>query len=625
MFIDVATAQALFDEAERQGSAARDGKLLPCDTQMPVDAACLDGFVDAFVGHAFRRPLTDAEHARYVSLFKVGANNGDAASGVELVVEATLLSPLFLYKIYWGDGTSDGMATPLTASERASRLSYLMSGGPPDAELFDAVAHGKFLSDDDVVLQAHRLMMAPTFIDVVQRFHEQWLGLDDFANFAALGLDAGVATSMRHETELFIEDVFSHGRLFSDLLSEPLGFVDANLAPIYGLNEPDSTFVHVSLPKSRYFGLLTQASTMAHFRNPSQRGDFVLERLMCSAFPPHPPGIDTSVTQQPGETRRDAWAKIQASASCASCHSPIDSLGFGFEHFDSSGYSDVDVFGGKPIDASGVLPEPGMSGQSFTGVGELSALLIQSPAVSECMTRTWLSYALQRSVSDSDECAVQAATAAFVAAKLDIGELLVALTTTTPFRMRDAFQFHADTPPGPSGISVTTTLERRKLLLDFNLDELIVFTKIAPQADIPVFAEHATAIRSLEQQIRKIHDLSRQMADSRLAWLKLAVPCLAVLASSSARSAAAEPRAFQSTCTNAWRRRLRPTISSGSCARQTVPCGKPRWNRRFRVSTRCRASSLRPISQLRARARTAMPSAARSWTARCGAFRSLAR
>lgn len=493
----------LLAEAERQGVAARDGKLLPCDVTKPVDGACATAFVDAFVGQAFRRPLTDAERSRYVGLFKLGSGKGDMAAGVELVVEAALLSPLFLHKIYLGVGGASVGLTSLTAFEVAGRLSYLLAGGPPDAGLLDAAARGDLLTDAGIEAEARRLMKTPRFDDAVVHFHSQWLGLDELQQMLSPSFTPDLLSSMRTETERFVVDVFQGDRTLTTLLESHTGFVDARLAPRYGVAVPAQDFAAIELDPKRYFGVLTRASTLTRFSDPTYRGKFVRERLLCGLIPPPPPQIPKQIEVLPNQTRRQAWEQHRSDPSCAGCHQLMDPIGFGFENFDELGlYRTTDH--GLPVDASGTLAQAGDLDGNFNGVGELASRLSQSASVGKCLARTWLSYAVQRRSETSDDCAVDAAYSAFANAKLDLGELLVALIKSSQFRAREALFLPEVAPPQPVSGSVDTVPQRRKLLLDFARGESMWLIQGVPKDDHILLEQYLTMLRDLEVQVSQV-------------------------------------------------------------------------------------------------------------------------
>jgi hypothetical protein len=70
--------------------------LVPCKTEQ---SGCGARFVRSFGPRAFRRPLTENEAGRYTALFET---QKDAIAGAQLVIEAMLQSPNFLF---WLDDT----------------------------------------------------------------------------------------------------------------------------------------------------------------------------------------------------------------------------------------------------------------------------------------------------------------------------------------------------------------------------------------------------------------------------------------------------------------------------------------------------------------------------------------
>jgi len=478
MDLGAAKVEQLFSEAELQGSAARDGKLLPCSINEPVDGACAQAFVDSFVGRVFRRPLSDAESSRYVNLFKAGSGSGDMASGVELVVEAALMSPLFLHKIYLGAQTPPVPLTPLTSFEVAARLSFLLTGAPPDAALWEAAVNRELLSDAGIETSARRLLASPAFRGAVQHFHEQWLGLDEIERFAPADWPPGQLAPLRIETENFVDSVFDGQRRLPDLLNTP--------------TQP-----------MRPAGILTQQSTLVRFNNPTQRGRFVRERLLCDVVPPPPPQIPKTIEVAADQTRRQAWEQHVTDPSCASCHRLMDPIGFGFENFDAQGLYQV-TDNGLPVDASGQVVDSDGSSEGFVGTAELATLLGDSPKVGKCLARTWLGYALQRATDAVDDCVVDSVYDRFASADLDMGELLVAIVKNPRFRSRDPYPVPAVPEPAFTPGPIEPLAARRKLVLDFAVAEARWLEALVPAEGKQVVDHYLSSLRDLEVQLTQI-------------------------------------------------------------------------------------------------------------------------
>src|SRR5690606_24604240 len=118
--------------------------------------------------------------------------------------------------------------------------------------------------------------------------------------------------------------------------------------------------------------------------------------------PPDVPELDDEKRKLTG-TLREQMQQHSRSPSCASCHSRMDPIGFGFENFNAIGaWRDKD--GEAAIDASGQLA----SGDTFASPVELSALLAEKRAdeFRRCLSEKMLTYALGRGVEYYDRPAV---------------------------------------------------------------------------------------------------------------------------------------------------------------------------------------------------------------------------
>src|SRR5262249_37313674 len=138
-----------WEVADSAVQAHRDRLLGACDPSVDGAAACRAAFFDGFVVRALRRPPTSAERARYDALFdQAAALGGDFDESLRATTAAILQSPGFLYR------TEIGSAGHLDNYEIASRLSFFLTGLPPDDELLAAAAGARF----DARAQAARLL-----------------------------------------------------------------------------------------------------------------------------------------------------------------------------------------------------------------------------------------------------------------------------------------------------------------------------------------------------------------------------------------------------------------------------------------------------------------------------------
>ena len=103
-----------------------------------------------------RGPLSKDEVARYCGISTtVAAAGGNFEEALRHIFEAMLQSPRFLYRIERQHGGDS--AQPADPYELASRLSYILWGGPPDDELLTAAEKGQ-LDRAGVEAQAKRML-----------------------------------------------------------------------------------------------------------------------------------------------------------------------------------------------------------------------------------------------------------------------------------------------------------------------------------------------------------------------------------------------------------------------------------------------------------------------------------
>src|SRR5258706_5415967 len=195
---------------------AHDAQLLAALAPEAADAATRKAnFVRDFGLRAFRRPLTDADVARYSALFDNAASligSGDAfVDGVELTLRALLQSPNFLYRLETSTSVVGGRV-PLSDYEIASRLSYGLTGSMPDDGLFTAAAAGKLRAAADVAAEAQRLIDSPDGRTTTLAFHAQLLHLAGYdqlqkAPATAPAFTAALVPALKQEALALVQNV----------------------------------------------------------------------------------------------------------------------------------------------------------------------------------------------------------------------------------------------------------------------------------------------------------------------------------------------------------------------------------------------------------------------------------
>jgi hypothetical protein len=430
--------------AAAKGNLAR---LTPCAATSLSDAACAANLVKDFGRSAFRRPLSDAEHARYLELFQLGTAKRDSALGVEVLVEAMLQSPHFLYRSELGQAPSEGQVR-LTEHELAALLSYTFVGGPPDAELAALADASTLSAPGTLAAQARRLLAEPAARPTLWEFYRELFEVTSLA-------DAPKDPSVFPEFEAARADLEASARAFVEhalfegdsrlgtLLTSTQAFVNQGLSPFFGVGSSSKTLELQTPPDGQHPGILAHPAVLSVLAartrtSPVNRGRFVRQKLLCERIPDPPAGVDTQLpTPEPGLTARQQLDQKTSGQPCATCHAQMNPLGFGFEKLDGIGrFRSTD--NGQPIDDSGSLSGTRDIDGPFQGLGELSQKLSTSAQVQECLSVQAYRYVFGRGESADDACAIAQVRDHFTSAGLNLQELYLAIVATESFGSRKA-------------------------------------------------------------------------------------------------------------------------------------------------------------------------------------------
>src|SRR4051794_36843460 len=170
-----------------------------------------------FARRAYRRPVAEEEVTRLLRFVELAIKNGDTPErGMQLAVQATLVSPHFLFRVertQRARGTVDSF--PITEYELVSRLSYFLWSSMPDEELFRLA--GASALRKHLEAQVRRMLRDPRARALTENFAGQWL---QTRNLRTMTPDPGVypnfdeplRTAMARETELFFEAIVKEDR-----------------------------------------------------------------------------------------------------------------------------------------------------------------------------------------------------------------------------------------------------------------------------------------------------------------------------------------------------------------------------------------------------------------------------
>jgi hypothetical protein len=378
--------------------------------------------LEGFMPRAFRRPVADEQLERYLAFFDRAEGRGEPfEQAVKLALTAVLVSPHFLYRNEFGP--VDGEYR-LDDYQVASRLSYFLWMSMPDEALFALAAAGRLHEPGVLSAEVDRMLADPRARAFTSAFTGQWLGFDslgrgvmpDEARFPEFTPE--LCEAMKQETVLAFESLLRRNGSLLELIDARETWLNEPLARHYGIEGVRGKEMRpVPLDDPNRGGLLGMASVLTVTSGPTRtspvvRGKWVLETLLGEKTPEPPAdagSLDPEAGESRGKTLREELLQHRRNASCASCHSKIDPIGFGLENFDAIGRFRT-LEAGRPVDNTGELP----GGAAFRGPAELKQVLLtrRRDQFVRNVTERLLSFALGRKLELFDEPALARITAA---------------------------------------------------------------------------------------------------------------------------------------------------------------------------------------------------------------------
>ena len=411
------------------------------------ERACASKILARMARLAYRRPVTKADVQTLLEFFDSGRRDGTSFdSGIQYALERMLVDPDFLLRVHRAPAVAGTYR--LSDLDVASRLSFFLWSSIPDERLLTLAERGQLTNPSTLDKEVRRMLADPRATEaLVNDFAAQWLNLrrveevvvdpDRYPNY-----DESLLQAFKRETEMFVASTLSEDRAVADLLDANYTFVNERLARHYGIpGIYGSRFRRITLPNhEQRGGLLAQGALLATTSYPDRtspvlRGKWLLNNIFDLPIPPPPPGVDTNLVNKPGATpasMRERLAQHRQSASCNSCHSVIDPLGFALENFDViGGWRTVDE-SGKAVDASGATS----SGAKVDGLAGLRKLLLSEPEqFPRTVTEKLLAYALGRRLEYNDRPAVRQIVRDAAAQDYRWSSLIVGIVKSPPFLM----------------------------------------------------------------------------------------------------------------------------------------------------------------------------------------------
>ncbi len=364
------------------------------DIAVSDSEASAEKLLTLWIDRAWRRPTTKAEREPFVKFYReLRTQEFSFDDALRAAFQSVLMSGPFRYL------SSATDASPSTRQYMlASRLSFMLIGAPPDAELLALAAAGKLREPAVLDAQVDRLLADPRSKAFIEPFVMQWLELDQPITIVSAHINKQdfrfarhLKASMREETIAYIARIIADNRPASELVDSNWTMMNDILAIHYGYPALDGGMLRkVELRKDdpRGGGILGHAGIQSMLTWMGDnwviyRGAWTLRHVLNHPPPPPPlevPELNPSEGGNKGKPFRELLKQHQEDVNCAVCHRHMDPVGFAFQNFDISGrWRDVEhesyyraeldgkiawkgVGNTRPVDAAGNLPR----GEQFT-------------------------------------------------------------------------------------------------------------------------------------------------------------------------------------------------------------------------------------------------------------------
>jgi len=348
---------------------------------------------------------SDDELITVYSVVNSLTSNFPAVKRVQIVIEAMLQSPYFLYRVELSPA-----GTRLSGYELASRLSLLLRNTTPDDALLDAAAGGQLDSEQGLVAVATQMLSNTAATEVLEAFHTELFGLHRYGSILKNTTLFPTYSEALNETllqadQLFFQHVFENGGGLRAILTSNVAYVNQATAGFYGISAPSAELMQVTLDGSRP-GFLTRLGFLAYnatLRDPDpiHRGVDINNRILCNTLEPPAGEIPPLPEFVPGQTNRERVEAHTGEGFCGGCHAQIiNPLGFALEGFDAMGQA-RSTDNGKPVNTTGEYAfSDGV--KTFTGIADLAALLGESQQAHGCYAANLSEYALARDLAGGD-------------------------------------------------------------------------------------------------------------------------------------------------------------------------------------------------------------------------------
>ncbi len=446
-------------EVERALTNASRNRVFTCYPETAQEEeACAEEIIGSLAARAFRRPLTEREMVERLAYYRAAEGDG-FENGIRAAIIGILASPHFLFRTDDANPLSAGTQMPGTDAadaesvfrlddiELASRLAFFLWSSLPDEELLTLAGENRLSDPAELEQQVRRMLADARAETLAANFAYQWLHLGrmesirpDPAKYPDASGRLDPRPEFLREIELFVDSIFREDRSVLDLLRADHTFVNERLAWRYGIDGVRGNhFRRVALEDSTRWGLLGKgalllASSYPNRTSPVLRGEYLMRNILGVPPAPPPPDVESNldgVAPEENLTVRERLALHRESPSCNGCHGLMDPLGFALENFDVDGtWRLTERESGKPIDASGVLPD----GSQIEGPEALRQALLERPEqFAQTFVEQLLAYALGRSTEWYDMPTVRKVVRSSAADEYRFSSIVMGIVASEPF------------------------------------------------------------------------------------------------------------------------------------------------------------------------------------------------
>ena len=174
------------------------------------------------------------------------ANEGKWEAGLQLFIQAVLVSPKFLFWLELDHDSKSTETRPIDEYQLPCRLPYFLWSSMPDSELMELAANKQLTAN--LSSQVNRMLKDLKLSALVDKFAFQWLQLYKLQSVATdsklfPSFNEPLRFAMLQETRLFIKGIIREDHSITEFLTADFTYLNEPLAKHYGIIDTFGTKV----------------------------------------------------------------------------------------------------------------------------------------------------------------------------------------------------------------------------------------------------------------------------------------------------------------------------------------------------------------------------------------------